>query len=83
LRAVDAGGGAVVIDHFIQGDGTPNGSQTLPTALPSALREINPKSLTLEYRDEIVAIASEFFPGRVGVNIDVLPGACSLLESEK
>ena len=65
---------AVVVDHFIEGDGTPNGSRTFKTALPAAMRQINPKSLTLSYRDEIVAIAGEFFPGRVGVNIDGFAG---------
>ncbi len=64
----------VVIDHFIQGDGTLNGSRTLRTKLPAAMEQVNPKSIELSYRDEIVAIAKRHFPNRVGVNIDGFAG---------
>jgi hypothetical protein len=33
-----------------------------------------PRSVSLAYRDEIVAVAQRFFPGRVGVNIDGFAG---------
>ena len=33
-----------------------------------------PRSVTLEYRDEIVAAAREFFPGEVGVSLDGFAG---------
>jgi DNA repair photolyase len=65
---------AVVIDHFIDGDGSANGARTLRTALPNAMTATNPSSVTLEYRDEIVAVAQRFFPGRTGVNIDGFAG---------
>lgn len=61
---------AVVIDHFIEGDGTPTGSRTLRTPLPRAMAAIDPHSVTLAYRDEIVRIAQSFLPGCVGVGID-------------
>jgi len=65
---------AVVIDHFIGGDGSPNGSRTLRTALPAGMAAIDPASLTVEYRDRIIEIARQHFPGRVGVNIDGFAG---------
>jgi len=64
----------VVIDHFIQGDGTPNGSRTTKTRLPAAMQEIDPNSTALAYRDRIVEIAREVMPGRVGVSIDGFAG---------
>jgi DNA repair photolyase len=60
---------AVVIDHYISGDGTPTGSRTRRTSLPQAMQQVNPRSVTLAYRDEIAAIAQRHFPGRVGVNV--------------
>jgi hypothetical protein len=65
---------AVAIDHFIGGDGSPSGSRTRRTQLPQAMAAVDPRSVTLEYRDEIVAIAWRYFPGRVGVNIDGFAG---------
>jgi DNA repair photolyase len=65
---------AVVIDHFIAGDGSQNGSRTLRTTLPAAMAEIDPRSITLQYRDEIVAIAQRIMPGRVGVHTDGFAG---------
>lgn len=65
---------AVVVDHFIGGDGTANGSRTLRTALPAAMAAVDPDSTALEYRDRVVAIAREFLPGRVGVGIDGFAG---------
>jgi DNA repair photolyase len=58
---------AVVIDHFIGGDGTPDGARTSKTALPAAMRAIAPASVSLAYRDEMVEIARRILPGRVGV----------------
>jgi DNA repair photolyase len=68
---------AVVIDHFIQGDGTSDGSRTLGTPLPDAMRAVGPDSVTLAYRDRIVEIARRHLPGRVGVNIDGFAGRYS------
>jgi DNA repair photolyase len=61
---------AVVIDHFIQGDGSPDGSRTIRTGLPAAMQAVDPDSVTLAFRDRIVEIARRHLPGRVGVNID-------------
>lgn len=67
---------AVVIDHYIGGDGSPNdtGSRTARTSLPQAMAAAEPRSVSLEYRDEMVAVARRFFPGNVGVNIDGFAG---------
>lgn len=65
---------AVVLDHFIAGDGSPDGGRTLRTTLPDAMRAVDPHSVTLDYRDQMAAIAEQFLPGRVGVNIDGFAG---------
>lgn len=65
---------AVVLDHFIGGDGSSDGRRTRQTALPEAIRRINPEALTLAYRDEMAALAERVLPGRVGVGIDGFAG---------
>lgn len=65
---------AVVIDHFIEGDGTPDGHRTRATPLPAAMEAIDPGSSLLAYRDRIVAIAARHLPGRVGVSRDGFAG---------
>lgn len=65
---------AVVLDHFIQGDGSPDGARTSRTPLPVAMRQIDPGSLDLSYRDRMAAIARKHLPGRVGINIDGFAG---------
>jgi DNA repair photolyase len=65
---------AVVIDHFIGGDGTATGARTAKTALPAAMEKVAPESTTLTYRDQMVREAQRYLPGRVGVNIDGFAG---------
>ncbi len=65
---------AVVIDHFIEGDGTPDGSRTARTALPAAMEAVLPGSSALAYRDAMVEVAREWLPGRVGVSRDGFAG---------
>ena len=74
FRRVDEAAEGVVIDHFIAGDGSRDGSRTRHTRLPQAMAEVDPGSTDLAYRDRIVAIAREVMPGRVGVNIDGFAG---------
>ncbi|WP_437203088.1 hypothetical protein [Planctomicrobium sp. SH664] len=64
----------VVIDHFIGGDGSSDGSRTLKTPLPPAMAAVRTESVTLAYRDDIINIARELLPGRVGVSIDGFAG---------
>jgi DNA repair photolyase len=65
---------AVVIDHFIEGDGTPDGARTSRTPVPRAMAVVEPRSCGLAYRDEMVALAREVMPGRVGVSVDGFAG---------
>ena len=67
---VAASAGAVVIDHYIGGDGSANGSRTERTSLPAAMAAVDPDSVGLAYRDRMVRVAERHLPGRVGVNID-------------
>ena len=61
-----AGADAVVIDHFIEGDGTAEGSRTLKTGLPRSMAKVDSASTRLEYRDHIAAIARQYLP--VGIS---------------
>lgn len=65
---------AVVLDHFIEGDGSPDGSRTLRTSLPQAIAAIDAEAITLSYRDRMSVIARQYLPGRVGINIDGFAG---------
>jgi DNA repair photolyase len=65
---------AVVIDHFVGGDGTPDGARTLRTELPAAMEALLPGSTRLAYRDAMVAVARGLLPGRVGVGQDGFAG---------
>jgi len=74
LRRVGAAADAVVVDHFVGGDGSPDGRRTLATPLPGAMQAVLPASVDLAYRDEIVALARRLLPGRVGVGRDGFAG---------
>ncbi len=65
---------AVVIDHFIGGDGSVEGARTTRTALPAAMAALDPDSVGIAYRDRMVDIARRHLPGAVGVNIDGFAG---------
>ena len=74
LRRLAEVADAVVIDHFLEGDGSRDGSRTLRTALPAAMVALNPHSTSLAYRQEIVELACRVMPGRVGVSRDGFAG---------
>ena len=65
---------AVVIDHFVGGDGSPDGARTRRTPLPAAMEAALPGSSALGYRDAIVAVARRALPGRVGVGAEGFAG---------
>ncbi len=65
---------AVVIDHFIGGDGSATGARTLRTPLPAAMAALDSDSVQLDYRERMVDIAQRFLPGRVGVSINGFAG---------
>jgi DNA repair photolyase len=74
FRRVAACADAVVIDHFVGGDGTPDGARTFRTALPGVMEALAPGSTRLAYRDAIAASARAEMPGRVGVGHDGFAG---------
>jgi DNA repair photolyase len=74
LRRAGQAADAVVIDHFVGGDGSRDGSRTLNTALPAAMRALEPRSLDLEWRDAVVTLARQVLPGRVGVGREGFAG---------
>lgn len=65
---------AVVIDHFIGGDGSKDGARTRRTPLPEAMERVHPGSSALAYRDRMVEVARRHLPGRVGVGPDGFAG---------
>ncbi len=65
---------AVVIDHFVGGDGSSDGARTRRTKLPAAMEALLPGSSELAYRDAIIAIAQRALPGRVGIGPDGFAG---------
>ncbi len=65
---------AVVLDHFIGGDGTRDGRRTLKTKLPRAMARIDPASVEGDYRDDLRVVAERWLPGRVGVSADGVAG---------
>lgn len=74
FRRIAEAADAVVLDHFIQGDGSDDGTRTLRTPLPAAMAAVDPESVTPAYRDRMVRVAQRHLPGRVGVHIDGFAG---------
>ncbi|MBL9124579.1 MAG: hypothetical protein JNG90_13170 [Planctomycetaceae bacterium] len=65
---------AVVLDHFIEGDGTPDGRRTRQTGLVGAIEGLDPKAAELAYRDQMARVAQRYLPGRVAIGIDGFAG---------
>ena len=64
----------VIVDHFIGGDGSPDGARTRVTRLPGAMEGLDSDSTGIGYRQRMVAVAQAVMPGRVGVSIDGFAG---------
>ena len=71
-RLSESGASAVVIDHFIEGDGTQDGSRTQRTRLPLAIKSFDEQALDLSYRDKVAAIARNYLP--VGISASGFAG---------
>lgn len=67
-RLVNLGIRGVIIDHFIQGDGTSDGSRTFKTNLPSSMARVDAESIHLSYRDTIARIAKNYLPVGISQN---------------
>ncbi len=65
---------AVVLDHFIGGDGSAQGTRTHQTPLPAAMAAVDADSIHLAYRDRMAMVARAHLPGRVGLHIDGFAG---------
>jgi len=65
---------AVVLDHFIGGDGSRGGARTHLTPVPAAMEEALPGSSRLAYLEEMLAIAARLLPGRVAVGAEGFAG---------
>ena len=65
-RIKSAGTSAIVIDHFILGDGTPDGSRARKSSLPEIMSTVMPESIHLSYREKVVGIARKYLP--VGIS---------------
>jgi len=74
-RLVESGASAVVIDHFIGGDGTQDGSRTRRTRLPLAMKSFDEQALELSYREKIATIARDYLP--VGISAPGFAGVYS------
>jgi len=74
FRRVAGAADAVVLDHFIGGDGSRDGTRTRRTALPDAMALLDAESLHLDYRERMREIAEAIMPGRVGISADGFAG---------
>ena len=64
-----------MIDHFIEGDGTQDGSRTQRTLLPLAIKSFDEQALELSYREKVAAIARNYLP--VGISAPGFAGVYS------
>ncbi|HSF19790.1 MAG TPA: hypothetical protein VLK65_29990 [Vicinamibacteria bacterium] len=74
FRRVARAADAVVIDHFIEGDGSQDGARTRATVLPTVMESVLPGCTALDYRDRMVAVARRILPGKVGVSVSGFGG---------
>lgn len=72
-RIADSADG-VVLDHFIGGDGSPDGRRTRATALPAAMERVEAGATSIEYLQAMAAVASAHMPGRVAVGSEGFAG---------
>ncbi len=74
MERLQTGFGAIIVDHFVGGDGSATGSRTQATRLPEVMESVRQGSACLDYRDQVVELARGYFPGRVGVGPDGFAG---------
>ncbi|MEM8998270.1 MAG: hypothetical protein AAGF23_26035, partial [Acidobacteriota bacterium] len=74
FRRIADAADAVVLDHFIGGDGSADGRRTRKTGLPTAMAAVDPRTADLGYRDAMREVAERHMPGRVGIGVDGFAG---------
>lgn len=67
FAAIAGAADAVVLDHFVGGDGSSEGQRTRNTGLPAAMAAVVTDSTHLEYREQMAEIARRHLPGRIGL----------------
>lgn len=65
---------ALVLDHFVGGDGTTTGSRTRQTRLPPAMEHVLPGSSRPAYGQQALRWARSHYPGPVGVGPEGFAG---------
>jgi len=83
FRRIAAVADAVVLDHFIGGDGSRDGSRTAHTQLPAAMRLVVSESTQLEYRQAMARVAERHLPGRVGLGQAGFAGRFGPVEADR
>lgn len=58
---------ALVLDHFVGGDGTVSGSRTRLTPLPASMEQIQPGSSRPAYQEQAYEWARCYYPGPIGM----------------
>lgn len=69
---------ALVLDHFVGGDGSAQGRRTRQTALPVAMEACHPGSSSQEYLHEVVTLARLHYPGPIGLSREGFAGRYTL-----
>lgn len=64
-----------MIDHFVGGDGTQDGSRTRRTRLPLAMKSFDEQSLDLSYSEKVATVARNYLP--VGISASGFAGVYS------
>lgn len=65
---------AIILDHFIKGDGTSDGRRTLKTKIPEWMKSIDPKSIQLSYLNLVLKQAKMYYKGKIGIHQDGFSG---------
>jgi DNA repair photolyase len=65
---------AVVLDHFVGGDGSESGQRTRKTPLPKAMEVLLPDSSKLGYLETVLRAAKSHYQGEIGIGRDGFAG---------
>ncbi len=77
FRTVAEVADGVVLDHFVGGDGSRDGSRTRRTPLVAAIEQLDPAATEPDYLEAMLAVARRHMKGRIGIGIDGFAGRFS------